>query len=36
MLNAYCAFPRIYLSDIMQLARNYSDGIVPDSHRILY
>lgn len=35
MLNAYCAFPRIgILSDIMQLARTYSGGTVPDLHRV--
>ncbi len=36
MLNAYRAFPRLRLSDIMRLARNHSDGIVPDLHRLPY
>ena len=30
MLIAHRAFPRTCLSDIMRIARNHSDGIVPD------
>jgi len=35
MLNACRAFPELSCpSDIMRFAHNYSDGIVPDLHRV--
>ena len=37
MLNACRAFPELSRpSDIMRFAHNYSDGIVPDLHRVLF
>lgn len=35
MRNAYRAFPEVLTpSGLLRLARNYSDGIVPDLHRV--